>query len=183
MGPHKRKDHVFNLSLKKTLEELSDLVQQVLNQELRGKNIHGASERADRLKKVLSSLRDGLRNPAFDLTVDKPPGGPSGDLNSQMHGEAKKQMVFAFRQFLEALKGWEIASGEAARVLQLRMLHTACLNLRLAIGKWIDTAVDSEAEMISKREDPKTAGVIAGGRSYLEHMRDDLINLLKLYTP
>ena len=45
------------------------------------------------------------------------------------------------------------------------------------------TAVDSEAEMISKREDPKTAGVIAGGRSYLEHMRDDLINLLKLYTP
>ena len=87
------------------------------------------------MKKVLSSLRDGLRNPAFDLTVDKPPGGPSGDLNSQMHGEAKKQMVFAFRQFLEALKGWEIASGEAARVLQLRMLHTACLNLRLAIGK------------------------------------------------
>ena len=44
MGPHKRKDHVFNLSLKKTLEELSDLVQQVLNQELRGKNIHGASD-------------------------------------------------------------------------------------------------------------------------------------------
>ena len=105
MGPHKRKDHVFNLSLKKTLEELSRPRATGPESGVARKEHPRCIRGADRLKKVLSSLRDGLRNPAFDLTVDKPPGGPSGDLNSQMHGEAKKQMVFAFRQFLEGTQG------------------------------------------------------------------------------
>ena len=57
------------------------------------------------------------------------------------------------------------------------------MNLRLAIVRWVDAAVDLEVEALSKRGTPTTAGLIAEGRLYLIRVRADLIGLLRLYTP
>ncbi|HVK18210.1 MAG TPA: hypothetical protein VM533_14805 [Fimbriiglobus sp.] len=183
MNGHKRGDHVFNLGLTKTLQDLSALVTVALNLELAGKVAFGAPARADRLRQVLRLLGEGLRNPAFGLTVDKPAQPPGGDANSTAYGEASRQLVLAFKQYLTALRDWHTAAGVSDRRLVSGMLNTACLNLRLAAGRWTDTAVDPEAEALLKVEAPQKAALITVGRSAVEELRQGLVGLAMLYSP
>ncbi len=184
MGVHKRNEHVFNNSLKQTLTELSGLVQTILDNENAHRANHGAAERAARLQKLISNLKAGLNQPAFDLTVEKSGNpGPVGDLNSTVYGRAKEQLVLGFRQFLTALQGWETLAAGPQRASQLQHLHTACLQLRLDIVRWSETAVDLEAEGIAIRNSPANAAIIAQGKAYLLQIRNELIELIRRYDP
>jgi hypothetical protein len=180
MSTMKRGDHVFNNSLKQTLEELSQLVQEVLDVEQRRPSGQG---RADHIRRVLGSLREGLNQRAFDLTVTKPTSVPGGDANSRLYGDAKKHLVFGFRQFLTALKNWASVTDQAGRDLYLRQLSTHGKELRLLIGKWTDAAVDPQAEAQLLRESPAEAMNVRSGRTYLEKLRTDLVEVVKYYSP
>ena len=179
----KKGDHVFNLDVSKALEQLSIQVQKVLIAGMGSRSIHGAADRARRWKQLLKHLQEGMNHPAFALAVDKPKSTGGSDANSVLYGHAKQQMFYAFQQFLDSLRRWETEEGSAERATQLRMLKTTCLGLRLEFVRWIEQAVDLEAEAICKRESPESSKVIAEGRTYLNDLREKLITLLKAYTP
>lgn len=183
MSDHKRGDHVFNHGLKHSLQELSAQVREVLQEEPKLKALHGSGERAGRLQRLIGSIQRGLSQPAFDLTVDKPSGKMAGgDANSQAFGRAKQQLVLAFRQFLQSLRSWELAKADDMD-RRSAMLKTACLELRLTISKWADAAVDPEAVKAIQQADPRSAGLVREGQTYLTKLRDDFIELLKWYQP
>ena len=180
---HKRGDHVFNNGVEKTLRDLSTQVEQVLVVDRSVAGIHGAKGRSDRLQMTLKLLREGLRQPAFQLTVAKSGRVPGGDDNSRRNGEASRRLVQAFQQFLLALKAWEIGKGKDERGGMLAVLRTACLNLRLAVGTWTDSAIDPEAKAVCERDVSGSRLLIKSGEDYLEKVRADLVAMIGYYTP
>jgi hypothetical protein len=151
----KRQDHVFNHDLQKTLEELERLVQELLDIELQGKDIHGVALRSNKLRAALGVLRQGLTDEnhaaSFNLVVDKGATAEEGDVNSRLYGNAKQQLVFAFRQFLQSQKRWELA-GHRDMDSASRFLHTSCLHVRLALVHGIETAVDADTENLANKD-------------------------------
>ncbi len=183
MSGHKRGDHVFNHGLKQSLRDLSGHVRQVLQADPKQKMPTGASERIARLNQLIADLDRGFQHPAFALTVDKPKGPTGGDANSRQFGFAKQQLVFAFTSFLTALKRWEAANTPADAQAQSRHLHTACLELRLTVSKWAETAFDPEAAQALAAEEPRSVPVVKDGQKFLAKLRDDFIEALKFYQP
>jgi hypothetical protein len=190
MNYHKQDDHVFNKSLQKMADELLDIVHEEMDDDARFQKTQGAAERIRPLKDSLASIHEGFAQPAFALTVKKRNPAAVADANSLAHGLAKRQMVFAFRQFVTSLKWLEIRSGEPAtpaRDAQLDFhagaLRTANLLLRLEFVKWLETAIDHEAEALLPVQSPASAPLLTQGRAHLLFVRDQLIKLLPRYMP
>ena len=179
MNAPKRGDHVFNAGLSKGIQELSRLVNEVFAIE----NGRGPARLAE-LQKFLGELRAGVPAQAFQLVVSKPaPRAIGGDANSTSFGRCQEEMLDAFRQFLTALRGWLGANNPQVSQSQSRMLHTACLELRLAVGRWTDSASDPAAEALLRRESPGSAAAIDAGHRYLTKVREAMAAMIRSYTP
>jgi hypothetical protein len=178
MTEHRRGDHVFNLGLRKTLQDLARAVDDELG-------AHGwdprMSLRAAQIRGRVESLVAVVTGPAFDLTVQKP-AAIGGDANSRQFGRTNEHVVLAFREFLTALRHYYTAS-DLAGASALMMLGTACLQAELAVSRWIDEAFDPEAAALATREDRDAARWIVDGQSRLDRLRGGFLDLIQRESP
>jgi hypothetical protein len=164
----KRGDHIFN-NLTQTVEDLRNEVSNVL----------GNSPDAEKFRTSLSSVKSKLNHDAFKLTVDKEGERTSGgDINSQSYGLAKEEFFLAFRQHLMNVKLQREARSQSDSELAERLLPTSRLQLFLLISKWIDAAIDLEAEKQLLELNPKAKSKIENGKEILEKINARLHNLI-----
>ena len=178
MAEHRRGDHVFNLGLRKTLQDLARSVDDELG-------AHGGDTRmvlrSAQIHERVESLVSVVTGPAFDLTVQKQ-AAIGSDSNSQKFGRTNEHAVLAFREFLTAVRHYYTAS-DLAGASALMMLGTACLQAELAISRWIDEAFDPEAAALATREDRDAARWIVDGQSRLDKLRSGFLDLIQRESP
>jgi len=178
MKGYKRGDHVFNMGLRKKIDDLILEVRSLGHTYL---SEFGLSSRLLRIQHTLEFCREKLQGPAFDLTVAKT-AVPGEDANARRYGEAANQAAGAFRQFLSALVLWYHEAFDA-RPIAPGMLNTACILLVLAIGRWLDSAFDSESAALAIAESRQAAGLIERGQGVLLEVRECLVSMVKQCSP
>ncbi|MBD2211447.1 DUF4157 domain-containing protein [Nostoc linckia FACHB-104] len=166
----KRKDHVFNNSIKQSVSDWLSEIEEISN----------LSEGRVLIVSV-SSLKNLLSNPVFELTVDKDKDSPSpnGDQNSRIHGSTKQELLYTLRQFILAIKFRRDARTKDEIEQADRILGTTSLHLQLIIGKWTDSAIDPDAVTQMLKEKPEMAGQINQGKNTLQQIRALLVGAVR----